>query len=67
MANKEQTKWFSCLESLPQTSGDYLVTFQLIDIRPIEVCYFDGNTWDKGGYDRVLAWMPLPEPYNEVR
>ena len=59
----EKTRWISVSERLPDHKGDYLVTFKLLFTYPIEVCYFDGQAWDKGQYDAVLAWMPLPEPY----
>lgn len=55
--------WIPCHERLPDHEGNYLVTFQLLSIYPVEVCYFDGSVWDKGQYDEVLAWMSLPESY----
>lgn len=47
----------------PSKAGNYLVTFRLMEYRCIECCYFDGERWDKGSYDEVLAWMELPEIY----
>ena len=58
-----QTRWIPVSERLPEHKGDYLVTFKLLFTYPVEVCYFDGQAWDKGQYDAVLAWMPLPKPY----
>ena len=61
----QQTRWIPVSERLPEHKGDYLVTFKLLFTYPVEVCYFDGQAWDKGQYDAVLAWMPLPKPYKE--
>lgn len=55
--------WIPCSQQQPTKSGDYLVTMKLVTIYPIEVCYFDGTSWDKGNYEAVLAWQPLPEAY----
>ena len=57
-------QWIPCDLRQPEYEGDYLVTFKLLFTYPVEVCYFDGQAWDKGQYDDVLAWMPLPEPYH---
>ena len=59
----EQTRWIPCSERLPEDEGDYLVTFKLSFMNFIEVCTFNKAGWNKGGYDEVIAWMPLPEPY----
>lgn len=56
--------WIPCEERLPSEDGDYLVTFSLMGVKfPIEVCAFEDGKWDKYLYDGVLAWMPLPKPY----
>ena len=59
----KQTRWISVSERLPENEGDYLVTFKLSFMNFIEVCTFNKAGWDKVGYDEVVAWMPLPEPY----
>lgn len=59
----EQTRWIPCSERLPKDEGEYLVTFKLSFMNFIEVCTFNKAGWDKGGYDEVIAWMPLPEVY----
>jgi len=58
-------QWIPCDLRQPEYESDYLVTFKLLFAYPVEVCYFDGQAWDKGQYDDVLAWMPLPESYKE--
>ena len=62
--------WIPCSERLPEEKGEYLVTYH--------PCYWDDvegeirvgidtfrgrTTWAKKKYQRVIAWMPLPEPY----
>ena len=59
----EQTRWIPVSERLPEVDGDYLVTFKLSFMNFIEVCTFNKAGWNKGGYDDVIAWMPLPESY----
>ena len=58
-----QPRWIPVSERLPKDEGDYLVTFKLSFMNFIEVCTFNKAGWDKGGYDEVVAWMTLPEPY----
>ena len=73
-------QWIPCSERLPNTNGIYIVTRRISDgfeCRNItDACYFDGsNTWHddtRVNHERkyladVLAWMPLPEPYEERR
>lgn len=56
-------EWISASDRLPDKDGEYLVTFKLICTRPIEVCTFLDGQWILYGYERVLAWQPLPEPW----
>lgn len=55
-------EWIPCSERLPETEGDYLITFRL-GYLPLEVCYFEADGWTLFEHDEVLAWMELPEPY----
>jgi hypothetical protein len=72
----EQTRWIPCSEQEPTTSDEYLVTWtgewcgklgRLIDIVEYDS---QRNEWCKTetmcSYEKgkVVAWMPLPEPYN---
>lgn len=66
--------WIPVSESLPKKPGNHLVTtkIEIHDLKPYyEVCTakFDGKYFDIGyigdGF-KVIAWMPLPEPYKEV-
>ena len=49
----------------PKKNGDYLVTFKMLFLRPVEVCTFADGQWNKFGYEKVLAWQPLPSPYTQ--
>lgn len=70
--SNNMSEWILCEDRLPDKAGEYLVTY-----RP---CYWDDvrdevktgidsfrgkTTWAKKKYQRVIAWMPLPEPYEE--
>lgn len=75
----EQTRWIPVSERLPQTDGVYIVTRRLfnkqVDTEPyymVDACYFDGsNTWHNDNrinhlrpfLEDIIAWMPLPQPY----
>lgn len=58
-----EERWIPVSERPPEEDGDYLVTFKMLFLRPVEVCTFTDGQWDKGGYEKVLAWQPLPESY----
>ena len=67
-------QWIPCSERLPEYDGDaYLVTdyCEQINRKRIHVsyCYINKEGfWSDVplGY-KVIAWMPLPEPYRERR
>ena len=77
----QQTRWIPVSERLPESSGVYIVSRWFSDGCESKIltsaCYFDGtNTWhnDIGinhsrDYvnEKIVAWMPLPEPYREER
>ena len=59
------SKWIPCSERLPEEEGTYFLTVETTS----------GIRWVKSGmlysdegfvlHGKVLAWMPLPEPYKE--
>lgn len=70
-------KWIPCSERLPETNGVYSITRKISDGEYrwyiSDSAYFDGqNTWhsdNRVNHDReylkdVIAWMPLPAPYD---
>ena len=51
-------QWIPCSERLPDQNGKYLVVGRQ---KAINILKFDGGRWyGKWG---VVAWMPLPSPY----
>jgi hypothetical protein len=66
----EQTRWIPCSERLPEEDGFYLATCDgeiCGEDEPISgMAEFENGKWvdDEDDYQCVLAWMPLPEPYN---
>lgn len=56
-------EWIPVEERLPEVNSVYLVTSKAGDCIDIFTDYWQGDsTWAHFG-DRVIAWMPLPEPY----
>ena len=62
--------WIPVEERLPSEKGQYLVTFHPCywdDVKSdvlVGIDNFMGKTsWSRRKYQRVTAWMPLPEPY----
>ena len=62
---KEQTRWIPVSERLPKEKGLYLVSVKNDhERRYSKTCWFEGrNNWF--ARQDVIAWMPLPEPYEE--
>lgn len=67
-------KWIPCSERLPKKpeiygdSDGYIVQTRRVE-QPF-IGYWDGREWtdeEADVIDEVIAWMPLPEPYREVR
>ena len=70
--------WIPCSERLPeekinpitQDYYEYPVTAVFGDVKDIRYYKFgNGHWWHGGGIvdERVIAWMPLPEPYREEK
>lgn len=64
--------WISIEEKLPKEKGLYLVTYHpcywdyVKEETSVGVDTFMGKkSWARRKYQRVIAWMPLPEPFNE--
>ena len=64
-----QPGWIPCKERLPEYDGEYMVTKKTFGWNCEEYAetdiarYEKKNGWHKA--DQVIAWMPLPEPYQE--
>ena len=63
----EQTRWIPVSERLPEGFCKALVSCEDALGLPIvpKVALYDGyeHSWDCA--EKVIAWMPLPEPYKE--
>jgi hypothetical protein len=55
------TSWIPCSEKQPNKDGYYLVTTSDEEIDVREYDYSKGWGWD--GFERIIAWQPLPEPF----
>ena len=69
-AQPEQ-RWIPCSERLPEHGGRYLISvLDGINRRTTVAPYLPRcKAWAMNGrmaYWKVIAWMPLPEPYREV-
>ena len=67
---RQQNRWIPVNELLPDYDKEVLITngeYVIIDERRYLENTEDGEayTWDINGWDDVIAWMPLPEPYKE--
>lgn len=65
-----EPQWIPCSERLPEEKGEYLVTYHpcywdnVWDDIKVGIDSFRGKTaWAKKKHQRVIAWMPLPKPY----
>ncbi len=63
-------EWIPCSERMPSEKGEYLVSYipcYWDEIRgdvKVGVDTFRGKSaWAKKKFQRVIAWMPLPEPW----
>lgn len=73
---KQEQRWIPCSERLPEESGQYIITVKYVHVDGYEDLYaehgeWDGDRWDMfclghcGEVEGIIAWMPLPEPYQE--
>lgn len=73
-------RWIPCKDHLPTKSGRYFV-WAVISCVPdhvddpgtfegMEIAYYgiegNGGVWFGNHVEKVIAWMPLPEHYEEV-
>lgn len=67
---QEGSRWIPCSERLPEDSGRYLISVLDGVGRRTTVALYQPRykAWTMTGrmaYWKVIAWMPLPEPYKE--
>lgn len=65
-----ERKWISVTEALPEEKGEYLVSYHPCHWNAVSEKVVVGmdtfrgkTTWAKMKYQKVIAWMPLPEPW----
>ena len=67
LPSAQPERWIPCSERLPEELGDYLVSIKRVGWNFEEYVENDIAYWDdlEGFHkaDKVIAWMPLPEPY----
>lgn len=58
-------KWIPCKERLPETA-DYVLCSMLSQngSKNVVRCFYMNGRWCCGINSEVIAWMPLPEPYD---
>ena len=74
-AQPEQ-RWIPCSERLPEQFGNYLIsidggepdigTINPNDPRGWSLCDANGFYWANNRALNIIAWMPLPEPYDPL-
>ena len=63
-------KWIPCSERLPEkpVAGEDCYLIQAQYVEQSFVAYWDGRNWTDECYEiakHVIAWMPLPTPYEK--
>ena len=60
----DRMTWIKCADKLPEIGGLYLVTIKLGTAVFVMTChYFAGVKQWGSPTGKVIAWMPLPDPY----
>ena len=57
-------EWIPVTERLPENGGRYLVNYSSGYVT-MTYYYEFAATWAPTTTERIVAWMPLPEPYKE--
>lgn len=67
---ESERKWIPVTEALPEEKGEYLVSYHPCHWNTVSEKVLVGmdtfrgkTTWAKKKYQKVIAWMPLPEVY----
>ena len=70
----EAQQWIPCSEKLPEEDGQYLITVKYVHVDGYVDIYAEHGDWADGKWDMfcfghcgevesILAWMPLPDPW----
>ena len=64
-------RWIPCSERLPEHNGNYLVQVESSDgtaaLTYMTVDHYGPDWLHNDKMHKAVAWMPLPEPYEERR
>lgn len=63
-ALEQEPKWILVSERLPEKGEIVLTTDTLWNGRRVSIDWWNGEQWVRNG-KYVIAWQPLPEPYEE--
>lgn len=70
LPSAEPERWTPVSEALPEEKGEYLVSYHpchwnaVSEKVAVGIDTFRGKTtWAKKKYQKVIAWMSMPEPY----
>ena len=64
--------WIPVSEKLPEESGEYIATYLTeYGLSSGVERFFEGEGWEYdenrlGSKSKIIAWQPLPEPYQEI-
>lgn len=72
-----EQRWIPISERLPEEDGQYLITVKYKHVDGYEDIYAEHGEWYDGKWEMsffghcgeaegIVAWMPLPEPYQEA-
>ena len=59
---EQEPSWIPITERLPNKSGRYLVSYDSGYVA-MALYYESVSKWGATTTERIVAWMPLPEPY----
>ena len=60
-----EPNWIPVSERLPEDDGEYLATIYDTDenYKYMDIAEWEDGIWQYKDYIKVLAWMPLPKPF----
>lgn len=61
-ALEQESRWIPITERLPNKSGRYLVSYNSGYVA-MALYYESVSKWGATTTERIVAWMPLPQPY----
>ena len=61
----QEPRWIPTSERLPKEDGEYYATVYDTDenYKYMDIAELEDGIWQYKDYVKVLAWMPLPQPY----